>query len=201
DWATPFSLLCGFGVLAGYALLGATWLVLKTEGGRRARAAPSQAAARARAGVHGGREPVDAARLRAHRGALVLVAEYLVPVAGAAGHRPGRVRRLARARSRPRARAVRGRDRAVPARLSRSRDLELPLSGADRAHRVADRGAPGEPNFHAARDRGAAAAGLGLYRVRVLDLSRQSARRRGLSLIVVPGRANGANPEPMHTSS
>jgi cytochrome d ubiquinol oxidase subunit II len=32
DWATPFSALCGFGVLAGYALLGATWLVMKTEG-------------------------------------------------------------------------------------------------------------------------------------------------------------------------
>jgi cytochrome d ubiquinol oxidase subunit II len=32
DWATPFALLCGFGVLAGYALLGATWLVMKTDG-------------------------------------------------------------------------------------------------------------------------------------------------------------------------
>src|SRR5438105_2021515 len=32
DWATPFAALCGFGVLAGYALLGATWLVMKTEG-------------------------------------------------------------------------------------------------------------------------------------------------------------------------
>jgi cytochrome bd ubiquinol oxidase subunit II len=32
DWATPFALLCGLGVTAGYALLGATWLVLKTEG-------------------------------------------------------------------------------------------------------------------------------------------------------------------------
>jgi len=40
DWATPFSVLCGFGVLVGYALLGATWLVLKTEGAvaERARA-------------------------------------------------------------------------------------------------------------------------------------------------------------------
>jgi cytochrome bd ubiquinol oxidase subunit II len=38
DWATPFALLCGFGVLAGYALLGATWLVLKTEGAVAARA-------------------------------------------------------------------------------------------------------------------------------------------------------------------
>jgi cytochrome d ubiquinol oxidase subunit II len=32
DWATPFAALCGLGVLAGYALLGATWLILKTEG-------------------------------------------------------------------------------------------------------------------------------------------------------------------------
>jgi cytochrome bd ubiquinol oxidase subunit II len=40
DWATPFALLCGLGVAAGYALLGATWLVLKTEGAvaERARA-------------------------------------------------------------------------------------------------------------------------------------------------------------------
>jgi cytochrome d ubiquinol oxidase subunit II len=32
DWATPFALLCGLGVMTGYALLGATWLVMKTEG-------------------------------------------------------------------------------------------------------------------------------------------------------------------------
>jgi cytochrome d ubiquinol oxidase subunit II len=32
DWATPFAFACGFGVLAGYALLGATWLVMKTDG-------------------------------------------------------------------------------------------------------------------------------------------------------------------------
>jgi len=38
DWATPFALLCGLGVLAGYALLGATWLVMKTDGTVAARA-------------------------------------------------------------------------------------------------------------------------------------------------------------------
>jgi cytochrome bd ubiquinol oxidase subunit II len=40
DWATPFALLCGLGVIAGYALLGATWLVMKTRGpiAERARA-------------------------------------------------------------------------------------------------------------------------------------------------------------------
>jgi cytochrome d ubiquinol oxidase subunit II len=32
DWATPFALICGLGVVVGYALLGATWLVLKTDG-------------------------------------------------------------------------------------------------------------------------------------------------------------------------
>jgi cytochrome d ubiquinol oxidase subunit II len=32
DWATPFSGICGLGVLSGYALLGATWLIVKTEG-------------------------------------------------------------------------------------------------------------------------------------------------------------------------
>jgi cytochrome bd ubiquinol oxidase subunit II len=32
DWATPFAVMCGLSLVAGYALLGATWLVMKTEG-------------------------------------------------------------------------------------------------------------------------------------------------------------------------
>ena len=32
DWLTPFSLLTGVALVVGYALLGATWLVYKTEG-------------------------------------------------------------------------------------------------------------------------------------------------------------------------
>ena len=32
DWATPFAFLCGLSLIAGYALLGATWLTMKTEG-------------------------------------------------------------------------------------------------------------------------------------------------------------------------
>ncbi|MBI2713942.1 MAG: cytochrome d ubiquinol oxidase subunit II [Rhizobiales bacterium] len=31
-WATPFAIVCGVALIAGYALLGATWLVMKTEG-------------------------------------------------------------------------------------------------------------------------------------------------------------------------
>ena len=39
DWATPFGLVCGVGVVAGYALLGACWLMLKTDGDMAFRAA------------------------------------------------------------------------------------------------------------------------------------------------------------------
>lgn len=38
DWLTPFSLLTGVAVVVGYALLGATWLILKTEGELQERA-------------------------------------------------------------------------------------------------------------------------------------------------------------------
>ncbi|WP_119458371.1 cytochrome d ubiquinol oxidase subunit II [Rhodospirillaceae bacterium SYSU D60014] len=31
DWLTPFSLMTGVGLVAGYALLGSAWLVMKTE--------------------------------------------------------------------------------------------------------------------------------------------------------------------------
>ncbi|PTS84489.1 cytochrome d ubiquinol oxidase subunit II [Sphingomonas sp. HMWF008] len=34
DWLTPFSVLTGVSVVIGYALLGATWLIAKTEGRR-----------------------------------------------------------------------------------------------------------------------------------------------------------------------
>lgn len=32
DWLTPFTVLTGLGMMAGYSLLGATWLILKSEG-------------------------------------------------------------------------------------------------------------------------------------------------------------------------
>lgn len=31
-WATPFALFCGLALMAGYAMLGAAWLIAKTEG-------------------------------------------------------------------------------------------------------------------------------------------------------------------------
>ncbi len=38
DWLTPFSLLTGVALVIGYALLGATWLIMKTAGDLRERA-------------------------------------------------------------------------------------------------------------------------------------------------------------------
>jgi cytochrome d ubiquinol oxidase subunit II len=32
DWLSPFALLCGLALISGYALLGCTWLIWKTEG-------------------------------------------------------------------------------------------------------------------------------------------------------------------------
>jgi cytochrome d ubiquinol oxidase subunit II len=37
DWLTPYTLLTGLGVVAGYALLGACWLIWKLEGEAQAR--------------------------------------------------------------------------------------------------------------------------------------------------------------------
>lgn len=38
DWLTPFTVLTAVALVTGYATLGATWLILKTEGGTRDRA-------------------------------------------------------------------------------------------------------------------------------------------------------------------
>lgn len=38
DWISPFALFTGLGLIATYALLGSTWLIMKTDGELRARA-------------------------------------------------------------------------------------------------------------------------------------------------------------------
>ncbi|MGB9430340.1 MAG: cytochrome d ubiquinol oxidase subunit II [Gammaproteobacteria bacterium] len=37
DWFSPFTVLTGFAIVVGYALLGSTWLIMKTEGELQAR--------------------------------------------------------------------------------------------------------------------------------------------------------------------
>jgi cytochrome bd ubiquinol oxidase subunit II len=38
DWLSPFTVMCGLGLVAAYSLYGATWLIMKTEGAVQARA-------------------------------------------------------------------------------------------------------------------------------------------------------------------
>jgi len=38
DWLTPFSAMCGIALVVGYALLGATWLIMKTDNRLNSRA-------------------------------------------------------------------------------------------------------------------------------------------------------------------
>ena len=78
DWATPFALLCGLGVSSGYALLGATWLVMKTEGpvAERARGA-GEAGCCSRCWASWRAVSLwTPLAVPAHRRALVLAAEY-----------------------------------------------------------------------------------------------------------------------------
>ena len=88
----------GSASLAGYALLGATWLVMKTEGpvAERARAQAKLLLLAVLAFMAAVSLWTPLA-IPAHRRALVLAAELLLSLAGAAAHRADRVRRLARA--------------------------------------------------------------------------------------------------------
>ena len=88
DWLHPFVLAVGVGLVFGYVLLGATWLVMKTEGELQewARAKARLASFGVLAFIVAG-ERVDAVPARAHRRALVLLAQHAVLLAGAADHR------------------------------------------------------------------------------------------------------------------
>src|SRR5207244_10196565 len=94
---------------------------------RGSRATHGQGAAGRRAPLPGDREPVDSARRRPHRGAMVLAAEYFVFVVGPRGDRARRIRGMARDRERTRGAAVPRNHRSFPVGLSRTLDLEFPL--------------------------------------------------------------------------
>jgi cytochrome bd ubiquinol oxidase subunit II len=68
EWLAPLPALCGIGLVFGYALLGAGWLVRKCEGALREwGAAPHSLARRRGAGGPGGGIPRDACRARQDR--------------------------------------------------------------------------------------------------------------------------------------
>ena len=140
DWATPFALLCGVGLVAGYGLLGATWLVFRTDGEVAARAR-RQAQALLVAVLVGIAAvslwtPLGFPRIAARWFALPnILFLWPVPLAtGGAG-----ALRVAGPCRRPRRPALPWRDGAVRAGLPRPRHLNVPISGAADADGVGHR--------------------------------------------------------------
>ena len=96
DFLSPFALLTGVALLFGYGLLGAGWLILKTEGARPGRGAPPGPHLPHRGSPRDRhRQHLDAIDERNDRCALVRMAEHSVLGAGAAGHCGCRLAHLA----------------------------------------------------------------------------------------------------------
>ena len=184
DFATPFALLCGLGVVTGYALLGACWLVMKTEGAVADRArGHAKLLLLARARLHGassacGRR-LQFPRIRERWFSLPNIL-FLWPVPAITALIAFMAWRwLEQGRDDS---AVPRRDRAVHARLSGAGDLGLSLSGAALAHDLGCRRRAREPDLHADRHAAAVADHPDLYGLRLLPVPRQAEGRRRVSL-------------------
>ena len=183
DFATPFALVCGLGVTAGYALLGATWLVMKTSGKLAARA---RAQAKLLLLVVLGFmamvslwTPLAFERIAERWFSLPnILFLWPVPIVTAAVAFAG----MALAGKRPRRAAVLLCDRAFPARLSRACGIDLSLPGAAGAHDLASRRRAFEPNLHAGGHAFPVAAHSRLHLPGLLAIPRESARGRKLPL-------------------
>ena len=150
DWVTPFVAACGLGLVAGYALLGAP--LAYHEDGRKdggSREAYGQGAAGRCTCLHGDRQPVDPARLRPHRGAMVLATEYFVFLVGPRRDRARRIRGMALDRERARGAAVPRNHRSFPVGLSRTFDFEFPLYRSTVADDLAGGRGARNPCLHA----------------------------------------------------
>ena len=164
DWLTPFSILTGVSLVIGYALLGATWLVMKTEGSLRDRA-----------------YRLSWLLLIPMLGAIVAVSiatpflhvPYHPHRAGA--DRGRRCHRTAapRAHEQIRLPAVLPVACAVRTVLCRARHQHVSLYRAAEHHDLAGGVAGEQPDLHAVRRRRADPADPGLYRMGLLGVSRQ----------------------------
>ena len=185
DWATPFALAVR--VRAGRRLCVARRYLADHEDrrpGRRARARAGENLPAARARLHGRGQPVDAARDPADRRALVLAAEFLLPLAGAVRSPPWLRSSLWRwIEATARRLAVRREHRAVSARLSRARDFELSLYLVPPSLTIWDTAAaPSSQIFMLIGTVFLLPIILGYVDVHLLAVPRQSARRRELPL-------------------
>ena len=184
EWLAPFPILCGFGLIAGYALLGSSWLMMKTEGEVAAEGATSRRGGAYRHALfHRRRQPLDSSRFRAHRGPLVPRRPARLSLARAFSHSRGRLHRLGRAS---------GKSSGVQAFLSAMVLFLLCFLGLaistfpylvpPERHHLAGGGCSPIADFQLDRGPLVFAARSRLYSVCLLDLPRQGRRGRRLSL-------------------
>ncbi len=125
-WASPFGVVTGLALVAGYALLGATWLIMKAPGDLEAWARRVSARLLLLVLVLIARDQrVGTVSRQRHPPALVLSAELLLLVAGAAAHLDRGFSALAHDALAAHRGAVSADARAVRARLRGSRDQSL----------------------------------------------------------------------------
>ena len=174
DWLTPFSILTGVALVIGYALLGATWLVMKTEGELRDRAYHlSWVLLLAMLGAIGAVSIATPFLHVQYTQRWFSLAEHPADRAGAG--RGGRDHRVVAAQPRQQIRlpAVLPDAGAVRAVLCRARHQHVSLYRAAEHHDLAGGGAGEQPDLHAVRRRRADPADPRLYRLGLLGVSRQ----------------------------
>ena len=158
EWLAPFPILCGFGLIAGYALLGSTWLMMKTEG---------EVAQRAKR---------HASCIRSHRGAVVSRRAARLSLARAFSHGHCRVHRLDRAQQKLGRASVSFYDGAFSPLFSWASDLDLPLSRTPERDHLAGGGCSPIANLQLGRGPLVFTTHSGLYSVCLLDLPRPGRR-------------------------
>ena len=183
DFLTPFSILTGIALIFGYGLLGAGWLVLKTEDDIQARARRYGRVClvgrdhRDRAG-----QSVDATDERCNLKALVLLAEHPHFVACARRDRRGRLGHMACIERRVAVWRLHRRYRSVRAFLYRHRYQPLANDRAASLYADAGRVLAWHTGVSPRRHTVFAAGDPGLLRLVVLGVPRQGARRCWLPL-------------------
>ena len=173
DWLTPFSILTGVALVIGYALLGATWLVMKTEGALRDRAYHlSWVLLLAMLGAIGA---VSIATPFLHVQYTQRWFTWPNILLTAPVRSRWRDHRVVAAQSRQQIRlpAVLPDAGAVCIVLCRARHQHVSLYRAAEHHDLAGRGAGEQPDIHAVRRSRADPADPRLYRLGLLGVSRQ----------------------------
>ncbi len=179
SWLTPYTLLTGLGVVAGYALLGACWMIWKLEGDVQAKAYRlAWLAAIATLVLMAAVSAYNLALLPQYRERWLAMPNILfasqVPLLSAiiAGFLFYGLRK--RWELAPFLLTL----GAVPARHDRARGDDLALRRARRADDLGHRRTRAQPGVHARRRGADPAADPRLHRVVVLGVPRQGRRRR-----------------------